>query len=347
MDLNRRLLARIIASGRVDAVLDDDQRELARADGVLPLIEWMSGDLATLRGHAALQLARQARLTRLLDLLAGDGVSALVFKGAHLAHTCYPDPALRPYVDVDLLIRPSDVDAARRVFERAGHRLIPHVSGRFVMSQFHYVDGPIGGPHAYDVHWQIANPIPFRHRLPFDELHANAVPLTVFGRNGLGPSLPHALLLACAHRAAHHGGGDRLIWLMDLRLMLQMATPEQIDRFCACADKAGLNAVSYDACARAADLFGDVAVPEPLRSRAATSREPTRAYLKSPAPLTQLWLDLQALPTWRDRTSLVREHLFPPASYMKASSTPRTPLAWAYAARLVRGACSWIRETGS
>ena len=341
VDLNRRLLARMIASGRVDTALDDDQRELARADGVLPLIDRMRGGLAAVRGHAALQLARQARLTRVLDLLAADGVTAIVFKGAHLAYACYPDPALRPYVDVDLLIRPTDVDAARRVFERAGHRLIPHVSGRFVMSQFHYVDGAVGGPHAYDVHWQIANPVPFRNALPFDELHASAVPLTVFGRNGLGPSLPHALLLACAHRAAHHGGGDRLIWLMDLRLMLQMATREQIDRFCACADQAGLNAVCYDACARAAELFGDVAVPEPLRSRAAKSLERTRAYLKSPTPLTQVWLDLQALPTWRDRTSLVREHLFPPASYMKASTTPRTPLVWAYTARLVRGAWSF------
>ncbi len=103
MDLNRRSLATILAAGRVDRPLDDDQRELAKADGVWPLIEWMSGDFASLRAHAALQLARQARLTRLLDLLAADGVTAIVFKGAHLAYVCYPDPALRPFVDVDLL----------------------------------------------------------------------------------------------------------------------------------------------------------------------------------------------------------------------------------------------------
>ena len=196
----------------------------------------MSGDFASLRAHAALQLARQARLTRLLDLLAADGVTAIVFKGAHLAYACYPDPALRPFVDIDLLIRPATPKPARRVFERSGYRLIPHVSGRFVMSQFHYVDGAVGGAHAYDVHWQIANPVAFRDALPFDELLAGAVPLPAFGRNGRGPSLPHALVLACVHRAAHHGGGDRLIWLMDVRLMLRMATAEQREEFCACAD---------------------------------------------------------------------------------------------------------------
>jgi hypothetical protein len=337
VDLNRRLLAKMIASGQAAPALDAHQRELAKAEGVLPCIDWMGGDLHQLRAHAALQLARQARLTRLLDRLAAEAVTAIVFKGAHLAHACYPDPALRPFVDVDLLIRPADAEAARGVFERAGYRLIPHVSGRFVMSQVHYVDGDVGGAHAYDVHWQIANPIAFRDALPFDELRARAVPLSVYGRNGFGLSLPHALLVACLHRAAHHGGGDRLIWLMDLRLMLGMATREQIEEFCAHADRAGLNAVCHDACARAAELFGDVSVPEPLRSRAAGSNEPTRAYLQSPTPLKQLWLDLKSLDTWRDRTTLVREHLFPPASYMKASADSRMPLAWTYAARLVRG----------
>ncbi len=211
------------------------------------------------------------------------------------------------------------------------------------MSQFHYVDGAVGGAHAYDVHWQIANPVAFRDALPFDELLAGAVALPAFGRHGRGPSLPHALVLACVHRAAHHGGGDRLIWLMDLRLMLRMATAEQREEFCACADRAGLNAICHDACARAAELFGDVTVPAPLRSRAAVSHEPTRAYLESPTPLRQIWLDLQALDTWRDRSTLVREHLFPPASYVKASTTSRTPLAWAYATRLVRGAWGWIQ----
>ena len=297
-----------------------------------PLVEWMSGDFASLRAHAALQLARQARLTRLLDQLAADDVTVIVFKGAHLAHVCNPDPALRPFVDVDLLIRPADADAARRVFERSGHRLIPHVSGRFVMSQFHYVDGAVGGAHAYEVHWQIANPVAFRHVLPFDELRARAVSLPVFGRNGLGPSLPHAMVIACVHRAAHHGGGDRLIWLMDVRLMLRVATPEQLEEFCACAERAGFNAVCHDACACAAELFGDVTVPAPLRSRAAVSHERTRAYLRSPSPVRHVWLDLQALKTWRDRMSLVREHLLPGRSDMRATIPAGTPLAWAHAA---------------
>ena len=313
-------------------------REFARGEGVLPYLEWMGGGLATLRASAAVQLARSARLARLLDQLAGAGVTAIVFKGAHLAYACYPDPALRPHVDTDLLIHPDEAKTVQRVFEQTGHRRLPHVSGRFVLSQFHYIDGSVGGAHAYDVHWQLATPVAFRDCLPFDEVRAEAVPLPAFGPNGRGPSLPHALLMACVHRAAHHGASDRLLWLLDVRLMLQSASPAQIEAFCRRADAAGLNAVCHDACARAAELFGDVSVPADLRVRAGARAEPSRAYLDAPSSLKQLWLDLRALDAWRDRAALLREHLFPPASYMKASSPSGTPLAWAYAARLIGGA---------
>jgi hypothetical protein len=338
----RRHLARLIASGRVDAPLEGDLREFARTEGVLPLLEWMGGGLATLRASAAVQLARSARLARVLDRLAGEGVTAIVFKGAHLAYACYPDPALRPHVDTDLLIRPEDAVVVQRVFERTGHQRLPHVSGRFVLPQFHYIDGSVGGAHAYDVHWQIATPIAFRDRFPFDEVRAEAVRLPAFGPNGLGPSLPHALLFACVHRAAHHGASDRLIWLLDVRLLLRSASQTQIEEFCRRADVAGLNAVCHDACARAAALFGDVSVPAALRARAEATAEPSRAYLDAPSSLKQLWLDLRALEAWRDRGVLLREHLFPPASYMRAAFPSGRPLAWAYAARLIGGA--WTRR---
>jgi hypothetical protein len=339
-------LARMIAAGRVEGVLDAELREIAKAEGVLPLLEWMSGRLSAIRSHAAVQLARRARLSRVLDLLARDGVSAVVIKGAHLAHTCYPDPALRPHVDIDLLIDARDVDAARRVFDASGHRLIPHVTGRFVMSQFHYADSSDGMPglHAYDVHWQLANPAAFRDRLPFDTIRLHSVPIEAFGQHGRGPSLPHALVIACIHRAAHHGASDRLIWLNDLRLLLKAATTAQIDEFCRIADASGLNAVCHDACARTAQLFRDVQVPVLLAVRGVQSAEPSRAYLEAPSPLKQMWLDLRALNGWGDRAALVREHLFPPAAYMRGSVESRTPLPWAYAARIARGFVTYVRS---
>jgi hypothetical protein len=342
----RRLLARIVAGGRLDGAgvpLDDDLREFARSEGMRPLLDWVAGARDVLRAQAAVQLARRGRLSRVLDLLAADGVTAVVFKGAHLAYACYPDPAVRPHVDMDLLIDPRHVDTARMVFERSGHRLLPHVTGRFVMSQCHYVDGSTGGPHAYDVHWQIANPVVFRDVLPFEDVLAQAVPLPAYGPNGRGPSLPHALLISCVHRAAHHSSSERLIWLTDLRLLLRAASPPQVDEFCRLADAAGLNAVCHDAFVRAADLFGDVRVPDRLRQRASRGRELSRAYLSAPSPARQIWLDLRALTLWRDRATLLREHLFPPADYIRATSGGQGALLWQYARRVLRGAVARLR----
>jgi hypothetical protein len=343
----RRQLARIISGAQPEIIRDPELLELARSEGVLPLLQWLAaggaaGEAAdALRPQAALQLARRARLVRLLGLLAAEGVVALVIKGAHLAYACYPDPALRPHVDTDLLIDPADVEKARGVFERSGHGAIPHVSGRFVMSQFHYVDGGTGGAHAYDVHWRVANPLAFRDVLPFDTVRRRAVRLPAMGPHAFGPCRAHALVIACIHRAAHHGASDRLVWLNDLRLLLRSASPAEVDEFSALADAGGINAVCHDACARAADLFGDVQVPDALAARARSALEPTRAYLDAPSPMRQLWLDFRALRAWPDRGALLREHLFPPPAYVRATS--RGPLAWAYATRVARGFFDWTR----
>jgi hypothetical protein len=348
----RRTLARIIATSTASTPsnLDDPEvRQFARSEGVLPLLEWIEGRWdGEYRAQATVQIARRARLTRLLNLLNAEGVDAIVFKGAHLAYACYPDPALRPHVDTDLLIHPRDTDKARRAFERSGHRLIPHVSGRFVMSQFHFADGGVGGYHAYDVHWRISNPVVFRNVLPFDEVRAQTRSIAALGENGRGPSIPHALLIACVHRAAHHGASERLIWMMDIRLLLQAASAGNLDEFCRLAQEYRMSGICADACARAATFFGDVTVPDGLSQTAGTASEPSRAYLFAPSTLRQHWLDLRATP-WRDRPALIREHLFPPAEYMKDISTSPSPLAVRYLTRMVRGGLdrcveAWFRK---
>ncbi len=338
----------MIAAGRLErpSMLDDTELlRAAREEGVLPLIESLAGRWdRELRIQAALQLARSARIARLLNALASDRVTALVFKGAQLAYTHYPDPALRPRVDTDLFIDPRDVGRVRRIFEATGHRLIPHVSGEFVMSQVHFTDGEVGGAHVYDVHWRIANPALFRYVLPFRDVYTRSVPFDAYGAHSRGPSLPDALLIAAVHRAAHHGGAERLIWMHDVHLLLNAATPAELDDFCRLANAYGVSALAYDTCVRAAALFGDV---PPVLDRLASSKnspEPSRAYLSAPSNLRQLALDLRALRRWRERLVLLKEHAFPPAEYLMRTSTSRAPMPWLYATRIVRGAWQWFRE---
>jgi hypothetical protein len=61
-------------------------------------------------------------LRTVLQVLDAAGLTPVVFKGAALAHTVYPDPACRPMGDLDLWVEPKEILAARDSLEAAGYR---------------------------------------------------------------------------------------------------------------------------------------------------------------------------------------------------------------------------------
>jgi hypothetical protein len=79
------------------------------------------------RGAAVGHLRRQAVLRLLLPALESAGVTAVVLKGGALAHFAYPEPALRPMDDLDLWVRPGDLDKAVAAAGEAGL----HYSSRY------------------------------------------------------------------------------------------------------------------------------------------------------------------------------------------------------------------------
>lgn len=91
-----------------DAPLPPSARSALRAEG-------------RAQGHRALQLA--AELRRLLAALADEGVDALAYKGPALAMRAYGDLSLRAFIDLDLLVRPSDVPRALRRLSMEGYDL--------------------------------------------------------------------------------------------------------------------------------------------------------------------------------------------------------------------------------
>jgi hypothetical protein len=56
--------------------------------------------------------------------------------------------------------------------------------------------------------------------------------------------------------------------------------------------------------------------------------------------------DLRTLSRWRDRWRLVREHAFPPATYMRRvyALSSAAPLPLLYARRLLRGGRKWLKK---
>jgi len=87
---------------------------------------------AVLARDAARAAASGARayveLAGVLNALGAAGVRAALLKGVALARFTYGDPAMRPFGDLDLLIRPGDERAAVDALQRQGY--VPTAPGR-------------------------------------------------------------------------------------------------------------------------------------------------------------------------------------------------------------------------
>ncbi len=81
-----------------------------------PLRDTSSGELL----HQAFRLlalrarTHETRIENLFRLFSDASLDVILMKGWAVAR-CYPEQALRPYGDIDLLVRPSDFDRARRI----------------------------------------------------------------------------------------------------------------------------------------------------------------------------------------------------------------------------------------
>jgi hypothetical protein len=66
-------------------------------------------------------LALEQTLLNLAVAFEDAGVEFIVLKGPALAHTVYPNPSWRPFIDIDLLVRTRDWGTACRVLEARGY----------------------------------------------------------------------------------------------------------------------------------------------------------------------------------------------------------------------------------
>jgi len=210
---------------------------------------------------------------------------------------------------------------------------------------------PHGGlHHVVDLHWRVNNRQVFAQALPWEDAYSRSVRvprLSPFAR-ALGP--PHALLLACMHRAAHLSAdgpeGDRLIWRFDIHLLAKAMTVGEWGEFVELCVAKKVRNIGMAALTATREAF---ATPIPVDVSEAlwkeSSGELSASYLHGNR--RRLFLtNLRALATWRLRATLMRESLFPPAAYVleKYSSHARWMLPWWYARRAAEGVWKMSRS---
>jgi hypothetical protein len=195
-----------------------------------------------------------AATAEIVQAFAAAKVPVVVLKGIALATLIYPDPALRPTTDLDLLIEPEHLDQSREILRGLGYSVPSDIraqSTRETNGIVIPVDLQVTAPaKPFSAFWQpMTDPfVGFSgQRMPFD---CNGVTGYTLGRDEM-------LVFLSRHMAKHLLKGSsqtplRLIWIADLvsyaehfRDSLDWHTIQRIEprlpgRLSACADFSSL-----------------------------------------------------------------------------------------------------------
>lgn len=208
---------------------------LLSGHGILPLLYWKikqlnqqnglpDGVLGTMR-QAFLRGVQESLLmeNQILEIaraLDGKGVVYRILKGPGLAQTVYPDKALRPSGDIDILILPRQFLEARQALEEIGYACRAknfEQSGWFAKDEGFIKEG---AAFKLELHFNIlAWPRMRRHW----DVEAFFQQSTDFALSGGYPvhalQAADALIHSILHLFVGHQDQERLIWLYDIALL--------------------------------------------------------------------------------------------------------------------------------
>jgi hypothetical protein len=301
--------------------------------------------------QTAHELARGRELARVLAAFTAAGVAPLILKGAALAYSHYPSPALRPRGDTDILVPPAAATLSERVLRELGYTRGGGVSGDLVSYQAAWSrTDPIGQVHHVDVHWRISNSQILAKALTYDELAGRAQAVPALGPHARVPAPVDALLFACMHRAGHVNvpydavdetfiGGDRLIWLYDMHLLVGAMSVPELEDFVRRATAKRLKTICLDALERTRECFA-TPIPQAVLAglQPAGIAEPSARYLTGRRGWQMLG-DFLALDGWSTRLQWLKELGFPAPDYMHRKYSDAT-ICWLpvlYARRAASG----------
>jgi hypothetical protein len=265
-------------------------------------------------------LALEGELVELVDLLTGAGIETRVLKGTAVAHLDYAQPAVRSFIDLDILVRPTDFDRAVHVLAGAGfvRRLAeprPGFDRRFDKGTT--LVSPTG--YELDLHRTFVLG-PWGVLVDIDTLWDGGQELVVGGRTVRALSRPNRFLHACYHAAL----GDWPLRLASLRDVAEMLRGADHDGSALLrrASEWGVEAVVAAAVADSCRLLGltDTGEIASWAQRYVPSRrEESRLGLYTHADKTfsaQALATLVVIPRLRDKIAYLRALALPDAGYV-------------------------------
>lgn len=174
--------------------------------------------LETLRGIFRSVLERNlvlgGELRRLAKLFNANGITVVPYKGPILTQQVYGNLALRPSVDIDLLILRKDFQRAKRLLLSQGYRPFYHVSSaeeelRLLSACEYHLVTPSNHV-MVEIHWGVWEESVFPPKAVTDVFRRSRLS-SFLGVNVLTLSPEDALVVTCIHLAKHRWRELRLI----------------------------------------------------------------------------------------------------------------------------------------
>jgi hypothetical protein len=172
-------------------------------------------------------LHMERQLQEIIEAFQQEGVRVLVLRGPALAFSLYPDPAMRPSGDLDLLVLPEQVVQARNILESLGYTCL---AKRFETAKdffreecFIHQESP-GNRFPVDLHWVHWELHPFfkgSEQVYIEDLFHRAwkVETSTLTFETLHPV--DYLIHSAIHLVMIHKNEMRLSWIYDTALLAQ------------------------------------------------------------------------------------------------------------------------------
>ena len=248
--------------------------------------------------------------------LRARGIRVVVLKGGATSHVDYPDPSLREFSDIDLLVDPGDREAAIAIVEESGWRrgyALPRGHDEFTHAVTYVRDQM-----ELDLHQRLG------HRalgllVPPAEVLVRAVPFEVAGIEVWALDTTDRLIHACLHSVSARPADRRLSSVVDVLLLADRhahLADEVVERAEHWRVRSLVEHAVRDAFATAQLVLPNawtIATRRPLRRR---DRLVDWAYLR---PVRRPWVEelayLRLLGGWRSRSRYAGGYFAPSADY--------------------------------
>jgi hypothetical protein len=312
--------------------------------GLVSSIDQFPGDILTRLNHyyydSAVNNAILFReLNSLLLNLNNNQIEVILLKGSALATQIYPNIAMRPMVDLDILVKPKNVPGVIKVLQNNGYQLVRQEEQPGFTLNYENEIGLFKQdsiPKLIEIHWNLFNSIFYQYKIPTSWLWNSTTSISINNTPALMLNPEANLLHLCGHLSFHHFGKGWL-WIHDLaEIIMHFDKNLDWEKLLDLAQQFDLVLALKTNLITVTEIYGQI-IPIDFMQKL-SGIEPSNGEVKYFSSLSMqhktsgrtFLEDLSCLPDWRKKIHFAFSNIFPSLSYMKIRYRFNSPLMLPY-----------------